>query len=59
MRRAIQKELEDPLSTMLLEGNYPLGAAFIANGEDGKIAVRPVLKNAGYTVPEKVQQVVL
>ncbi|GHT82710.1 hypothetical protein FACS1894137_02130 [Spirochaetia bacterium] len=40
MRRAIQKELEDPLSTMLLEGNYPFGALFIADGRDGKITVQ-------------------
>jgi hypothetical protein len=41
MRRAIQKELEDPLSTMLLEGNYPFGAVFVADGSDGKIRVEP------------------
>jgi ATP-dependent Clp protease ATP-binding subunit ClpC len=31
MRRTIQKELEDPLSRLILEGNYPCGAAFIAD----------------------------
>jgi ATP-dependent Clp protease ATP-binding subunit ClpC len=59
MRRAIQKELEDPLSTLLLEGNYPLGTVFIAGGRDGKITVQPASKTAGYTVPENVQPVVL
>jgi ATP-dependent Clp protease ATP-binding subunit ClpC len=59
LRRAIQKELEDPLSVMLLEGNYPLGAVFIADSRDGKIAVQPAQKNAGHTVPENVQQAVL
>ncbi|MFP3043539.1 ATP-dependent Clp protease ATP-binding subunit [Treponema primitia] len=59
MRRAIQKELEDPLSTMLLEGNYPFGAVFIADGRDGKITVQQAPKTAGHPAPETVQPVVL
>jgi ATP-dependent Clp protease ATP-binding subunit ClpC len=35
MRRTIQKELEDPLSRLILEGNYPYGATFIADGVTG------------------------
>ncbi|GHV75733.1 ATP-dependent Clp protease ATP-binding protein [Spirochaetia bacterium] len=49
MRRAIQKELEDPLSTMLLEGNYPFGAVFIADGLDGKIRVETAVVAAATT----------
>jgi ATP-dependent Clp protease ATP-binding subunit ClpC len=46
MRRAIQKELEDPLSMMLLEGNYPFGALFAADGQDGKITVQAAVVKA-------------
>jgi ATP-dependent Clp protease ATP-binding subunit ClpC len=35
MRRAIQKELEDPLSCLILEGNYPYGATFVADTAAG------------------------
>ncbi|WP_010261320.1 ATP-dependent Clp protease ATP-binding subunit [Treponema primitia] len=59
MRRAIQKELEDPLSTMLLEGNFPFGTVFIADGHDGKITVQQAPKAAGHPVPETVQPVIL
>jgi ATP-dependent Clp protease ATP-binding subunit ClpC len=41
LRRAIQKELEDPLSFLLLEADYPRGSVFIADGRRGKISVRP------------------
>jgi ATP-dependent Clp protease ATP-binding subunit ClpC len=58
MRRAIQKELEDPLSTMLLEGNYPLGTVFVADALDGKITVQPALHTAGQAAPESVQPVI-
>jgi ATP-dependent Clp protease ATP-binding subunit ClpC len=40
MRRTIQKELEDPLSLLILEGNYPPGAVFTADGRKGKISLR-------------------
>jgi ATP-dependent Clp protease ATP-binding subunit ClpC len=41
MRRAIQKELEDPLALLILEGEYPVGAAFIADCRNGKIILHP------------------
>jgi ATP-dependent Clp protease ATP-binding subunit ClpC len=59
MRRAIQKELEDPLSTMLLEGSYPLGTVFVADALDGKITMQPALQTAGQAAPESVQPVTL
>jgi ATP-dependent Clp protease ATP-binding subunit ClpC len=40
MRRTVQKELEDPLSLLILEGDYPCGTAFIAEGREGKINLR-------------------
>jgi ATP-dependent Clp protease ATP-binding subunit ClpC len=47
MRRTIQKELEDPLSHLILEGNYPSGATFIADladsGGDKTIVIHPEL----------------
>jgi ATP-dependent Clp protease ATP-binding subunit ClpC len=45
LRRAVQKELEDPLSALLLAGEYPAGAVFSAEGRNGKISVRA--KQAG------------
>jgi ATP-dependent Clp protease ATP-binding subunit ClpC len=41
MRRAIQKELEDPLALLILEGEYPVGTVFIADCCGGKITLRP------------------
>jgi ATP-dependent Clp protease ATP-binding subunit ClpC len=43
MRRAIQKELEDPLSLLVLEGSCAAGTIFKAEGKNGKITVK-VLK---------------
>jgi ATP-dependent Clp protease ATP-binding subunit ClpC len=40
LRRAIQKELEDPLSLLVLEGNYSEGALFKAEGKNGKIFLK-------------------
>ncbi|GHV82340.1 ATP-dependent Clp protease ATP-binding subunit ClpC [Spirochaetia bacterium] len=40
MRRAIQKALEDPLALLILDGEYPGGAAFVADCRDGKIGLR-------------------
>jgi ATP-dependent Clp protease ATP-binding subunit ClpC len=37
MRRAIQKELEDPLASLILEGEYPPGTVFIAEDRNGRI----------------------
>jgi ATP-dependent Clp protease ATP-binding subunit ClpC len=40
MRRVLQKELEDPLSLLILEGNYPHGTVFIAGSREGKIMLK-------------------
>jgi len=40
LRRAIQKELEDPLSFWILEGDYPPGTVFTAAGKGGKITLK-------------------
>jgi ATP-dependent Clp protease ATP-binding subunit ClpC len=39
MRRAIQRELEDPLSLLILEGGYTQGAFFTADGGGGRISL--------------------
>jgi ATP-dependent Clp protease ATP-binding subunit ClpC len=41
MRRAIQKELEDPLALLILEGEYPVHTVFIADCRNGRIILRP------------------
>jgi ATP-dependent Clp protease ATP-binding subunit ClpC len=43
LRRAIQKELENPLALLLLENRYPYGSTFIAGCRNGRITLR--LKN--------------
>jgi hypothetical protein len=40
LRRAIQKELEDPLSLLVLEGAYAAGTVFRGEGKNGKITVK-------------------
>jgi ATP-dependent Clp protease ATP-binding subunit ClpC len=40
MRRCIQKELEDPLSLLLLGNTYPAGSIFTAETRNGKIHIR-------------------
>jgi ATP-dependent Clp protease ATP-binding subunit ClpC len=40
LRRAIQRELEDPLSTFILEGDYPRGTSFTADGRNGRIIIK-------------------
>jgi ATP-dependent Clp protease ATP-binding subunit ClpC len=57
MRRAIQKELEDPLSILLLEGTFPLGTMFIADALDGNITLRPAPPTAAQPASESVQAV--
>jgi ATP-dependent Clp protease ATP-binding subunit ClpC len=62
LRRSIQKELEDPLSMMLLEGNWPLGTVFVADAPDGKITVQPMPQaaaTAGQPASEHAQPVTL
>jgi ATP-dependent Clp protease ATP-binding subunit ClpC len=39
LRRTIQKELEDPLATLILEEGWPLGTVFSADGRKGKIKI--------------------
>lgn len=39
LRRTIQKELEDPLSLLLLESAWPQGTLFTADGRKGKISL--------------------
>jgi ATP-dependent Clp protease ATP-binding subunit ClpC len=59
MRRAIQKELEDPLSMMLLEGGCPPGAVFVADALDGKITLHPAPQAVAQAASENVQPVTL
>jgi ATP-dependent Clp protease ATP-binding subunit ClpC len=59
MRRAIQKELEDPLSTMLLEGSYPPGTVFVADAPEGKITLRPASPSAASPEIETIQNAAL
>jgi len=40
LRRALQKELEDPLSLRILEEDYPPGTVFTASGKNGKITLK-------------------
>jgi ATP-dependent Clp protease ATP-binding subunit ClpC len=40
LRRAIQKELEDPLSLLVLEGAYAPGTLFKVEGKNGKITIK-------------------
>ncbi|GHU85500.1 hypothetical protein FACS189473_4530 [Spirochaetia bacterium] len=40
MRRAIQKELEDPLALLILDGEYPCDTIFVADCREGKIGLR-------------------
>jgi ATP-dependent Clp protease ATP-binding subunit ClpC len=46
MRRAIQKELEDPLALLILEGEYPYGTIFVAGCRDGKVTLRVLAAGA-------------
>ncbi|MFQ3547183.1 MAG: AAA family ATPase, partial [Termitinemataceae bacterium] len=41
MRRALQKELEDPLANLILEQDFPRGISFVAEAKDGKIVIKP------------------
>jgi ATP-dependent Clp protease ATP-binding subunit ClpC len=56
MRRTIQKELEDPLSLLILKREYPQGTVFIAEGREGKITLRPRLIPEGDTGKEPVRE---
>jgi ATP-dependent Clp protease ATP-binding subunit ClpC len=41
MRRAIQREIEDPLALLVLEKEYPSGNTFVVEAKGGEITVRP------------------
>ncbi|MDR2759734.1 MAG: ATP-dependent Clp protease ATP-binding subunit [Spirochaetaceae bacterium] len=56
MRRTIQKELEDPLSLLILEGDYPPGTLFTAEGREGKIKFRPKIAPVKLAGGEGVKQ---
>jgi len=45
LRRAVQKELEDPIALLILEGNYPAGTVFTAEGRNGKISIKAKQEN--------------
>jgi len=49
MRRALQKELEDPLSVLVLEQDFPAGTLFIADAHDGVINITPQHETAKTT----------
>jgi ATP-dependent Clp protease ATP-binding subunit ClpC len=53
MRRTIQKELEDPLALLILEGNYPPGLTFAAEVRGEKISVRPQKTAAPPQAPQE------
>jgi ATP-dependent Clp protease ATP-binding subunit ClpC len=40
LRRTIQKELEDPLSLLILEGIWPAETVFTADGRNGRITLK-------------------
>jgi len=42
LRRAIQQNLEDPLSLKILEADYPDGTVFFAGAREGKINLRAI-----------------
>jgi len=41
MRRALQRELEDPLSLLVLEKDFPPGTLFVADSRDGGMVIAP------------------
>ncbi len=41
MRRALQTELEDPLSLLVLEKDFPPGTLFVADSRDGGMVIAP------------------
>jgi len=55
LRRAIQRELEDPLSFKILSGNYKLGTIFFAFGKGNKINVRAEEPGVVKTTAEGVE----
>jgi ATP-dependent Clp protease ATP-binding subunit ClpC len=54
LRRAVQKELEDPLSMLILEGEYPTGTVFAAEGRNGKISLKAKAARMEDSVREEI-----
>jgi len=52
LRRAIQRELEDPLALLLLEGAYPEGTVFEARGRGGNIVLRVKSSSLSFPSPD-------
>jgi len=40
LRRAVQKELEDRIAFLILDGTHPAGTVFIAEGRNGRITLK-------------------
>jgi len=54
LRRALQKELEDPLSQKILEGDYPPGTVFNASVKNDKIILKAGKTGAAIpAIPER------
>ncbi|MDR2701728.1 MAG: ATP-dependent Clp protease ATP-binding subunit [Spirochaetaceae bacterium] len=51
LRRAVQKELEDTIALLILEGNYPAGTIFTAEGRNGKISLKAKQEKPTNTQP--------
>jgi ATP-dependent Clp protease ATP-binding subunit ClpC len=49
LRRTIQRELEDPLSALILDGVWPAGTVFSAQARKGAIAIRALPLSAPRT----------
>jgi ATP-dependent Clp protease ATP-binding subunit ClpC len=45
LRRAVQKELEDPIALLILESSHPAGTVFTACEQDGGISVKAEVKD--------------
>jgi len=50
LRRAVQKELEDPIASLILEENHPAGTVFTVEGRNGKIYIKAKQENRIETV---------
>jgi ATP-dependent Clp protease ATP-binding subunit ClpC len=56
LRRTIQRELEDPLSEMILEGSWPEGTVFSAEARKEKIKLSGK-KSAGVSAPACAEEI--
>jgi ATP-dependent Clp protease ATP-binding subunit ClpC len=55
LRRAVQKELEDTIALLILEGNYPAGTIFTAEGRNGKISLKAKQEKHTKTQPRAAE----